>query len=114
MEHITIRLAEIIRSSACARLQKSRDCPGSRSRCLARHRTPIVRIGGQQTGAPLDALMSFPQFFHGRPTLTDYNVARVNGIICNLVLVQSSQKSALADDKYRAVRMHLTQEIRCV
>src|SRR4051812_15242164 len=102
MEHVAIGLAEIVSPPPCARLQESRNGPGPRSRRLARDGAPIIGVRGQQTGAPLDALMSFPQLFHRRPTLTDYDVAGMNAVICNFVLVQGSEESAFTNDKHSA------------
>jgi hypothetical protein len=55
--------------------------------------------------------MSLRQFFHGHRAFTHDYVARVDGVIGNLALVQGRKQSAFTEHKTGAIGMRLGEEI---
>src|SRR3954464_7841140 len=114
MEHITIRLAQIICAPSRAGLEEGCRGSGAGARLLARDGTPIVRVSRKQARAALDALVRLHEFLHWSRALAHHHVARLDCIIGDLPLMQRAQQTALAQHECGATRISLAEEIRGV
>ena len=102
MEHVPVRLAQVIRPAPRARLQKRRRRPRPRPRLLARDRAPVVRVRRQQPRPALDALVRLRQPLHRCAPLAHHHVMRPDRIARDLPLMQRRKQTALADHEHRA------------
>src|SRR5438270_10400720 len=81
MEHVPIGLADIIRSTASTCFEESCCGSGAGTGPIARNRTPVIRIGREQSRALFDAFMSLGEFFHAHSAFTHYDVAWPDRVI---------------------------------
>src|SRR5688572_2882908 len=101
-----------ITNSSSAPRAASRSLRRAWTRLLARDRAPVVRVRCEQACPAFHAFMRFGQFFSRRAALPDDDIARVNAIIGDAVLVQRGEESAFANHEHSTCRVRFTQKIR--